>query len=228
MGHPLQFNVYLPPCYAPDAAGGYPVLYMLHGQTFTQDQWVNLGMTSKADDLISNGSIAPFLIIMPFEKDSYAYPFTSGFDKAIVDELIPWVDQTYHTCLKRECRAIGGLSRGGAWAIHLGFTHWQLFGAIGGHSPVPFIGDFINLINWQAQIPAGELPQIYLDIGQNDIYLPNAAEFEQQLTHLGIPHGWLVQPGNHTEAYWQSHVREYLEWYAGFFQNAQGDGGKNE
>ena len=225
MGHPLEFNIYLPPCYDTRVIGGYPVLYMLHGQTFNQDQWIRLGLTAEADQLITSGDILPFIIVMPYEKDTWANPFTSGFEPALTDELIPWIDQNYNTCALRQCRAIGGLSRGGAWAIHLGFVEWKLFGAIGGHSPVPFEGDTPHLVSWQAKIPAGELPQIYLDMGQNDPFLQYSEEFNDQLVKLGIPHEWLIQPGNHAEAYWQSHVIDYLRWYASFFKSQRDKSG---
>ena len=40
---PQEFRIYLPPCYEEKAEQRYPVLYLLHGQTFTDDQWVRLG-----------------------------------------------------------------------------------------------------------------------------------------------------------------------------------------
>ena len=39
----LPFRIYLPPCYGQPEIRDYPVLYLLHGQTYRDDQWVNLG-----------------------------------------------------------------------------------------------------------------------------------------------------------------------------------------
>ncbi len=215
MPKPMQFNVYLPPCYDPVRQPGYPVLYLLHGQTYNQGQWLRLGVPATADTLISTKELPPFLIVMPYEEYSLPDPFTTGFGESLTNELIPWIDATYNTCPDRTCRAIGGLSRGGAWALHLGFSRWELFGAIGGHSTPPFIGSGDRLGGWLKAIPAGETPRIYMDIGENDPYRTYAEAFEKRLTGYGVEHVWVLNKGTHNEEYWSAHVEEYLRWYWG-------------
>lgn len=214
----LHFNLYLPPCYDPGAA--YPVLYLLHGQTYAQDQWVRLGAPDAADTLIAAGEAPPFLIVMPQEPDTLANPFDTGFEQALIDELIPWINANAAVCSARACQAIGGLSRGGSWAVWLGFSHWELFGAIGAHSLPPFYGTETRLNQWLQAIPAGELPLVWLDIGQSDPYLADATAFEKLLTRLDVPHEWHLTSGNHAEDYWSAHVEEYLRWYAQPWQAA--------
>ena len=41
--YPLAFRVYLPPCYEESSEIDYPVLYLLHGQSYKDDQWDRLG-----------------------------------------------------------------------------------------------------------------------------------------------------------------------------------------
>ncbi len=215
MPKPMQFNLYLPPCYDPARQPGYPALYMIHGQTYNQDQWPRLGIAEQADALISSGELPPFLIVMPFEEYSLRDPFSTGFGQSLPDELIPWIDANYNTCAERECRAIGGLSRGGAWALHLGFSRWELFGAIGAHSVPPFNGSGDRLAGWLEAIPDGQEPRIYMDIGANDPYRRLAEDFEQRLSGYGVAHDWVLNEGSHTEEYWSAHVEEYLKWYWG-------------
>ena len=45
---PQEFLIYLPPCYDEKTDQRYPVLYLLHGQTYTDDQWIRLGAVSDA------------------------------------------------------------------------------------------------------------------------------------------------------------------------------------
>ena len=208
---PLQFYVYLPPCYAPD--GRYPVLYLLHGQGATAEHWLSLGLAETADALIASGDLPPLIMVLPYEAESLKNPFENGFGPALTGDLIPWVDATYAACPDRACRALGGISRGAAWAVHLGFSEWALFGAIGAHSLPPFYGDPGKLPGWVGQIPAGELPALYMDIGDRDIYLAPNAEFDAALTALAVPHTRLVQPGRHDAAYWALHLPDYLRWY---------------
>lgn len=210
---PFNFRVYTPPCYSPESATRYPVLYMIHGQTYQDDQWERVGIGTAADALINAGKVSPFLIVMPQEENTYGDIYKETFSKDVIDGLIPWIDANYATCADRECRAIGGLSRGGAWALHLGFTHTDLFSAIGLHSTPPFINEPAQFPIVVRDIPADQMPTVYMDIGKGDPFLSYATDFEAQLTRYNVPHEWHLNSGTHEEAYWSEHVSEYLEWY---------------
>jgi len=88
--------------------------------------------------------------------------------------------------------------------------------AIGAHSLPVFWEDVPNVKRWIDQIPTEFMPRVYLDIGDRDRpeVLKSAIWFEQILTERGIPHEWHLFSGEHNEAYWQSHVEQYLRWYA--------------
>ena len=211
---PLVFRVYLPPCYGQIEGTRYPVLYLLHGQTFNDEQWDRLGIDEAADRMISAGDLPPFIIVMPKEANTFADIFESSFAPDLIEGLIPWIDANYLTCAERSCRAIGGLSRGGAWAFRLGFIHWELFGTIGLHSTPPFIGDPNRLPEWLRQIPADQIPRVYMDTGRKDWYLKPTSQLEELLVQYGVPHEWYLFNGTHDEAYWSAHVADYLAWYA--------------
>ncbi len=208
----LKLLVYLPPCYADHADRRYPVLYLLHGQAYANDQWVRLGAPAAADRLIAAGESPSFIIVMPYDP-SWKQPDEYGFGQALTEDLLPYVDAHYRTLSDRERRAVGGLSRGAGWAIHLGLTRPDLFAAFGAHSPVVFWADRARIDDWLAAIPPESLPRIYLDIGDNDRELETALWLEELLNQENIPHEWHLYPGFHEEAYWQVHVEEYLRWY---------------
>lgn len=213
---PVPVKVYTPACY--DGSIEYPVLYMLHGMTFLDDQWVRLGLTDAADALIASKQIAPMIIVMPQEDASLSDPSTSQYGNALIEEVIPWVDANFSTCVERGCRAIGGLSRGGNWAVRLGFTDWQLFSAIGAHSTPLFVGDLGRLSYLVRQMPSlDQTPQIYIDMGQSDENSENILQFNDELDRLNIPHEFFQFPGYHDESYWSAHVEDYLRWYAAVF-----------
>jgi len=212
---PLEFRVYLPPCYEQLSRQRYPVLYLVHGQSFNHDQWDRLGAGEIAGRLIAAGEIAPFLIVLPRDR-SWAQPDEDMFGQALIQELIPYVDSTYRTQPLRAYRAIGGLSRGAAWAVHLGLTQWAEFGAIGAHSLPVFFSDAPKIRKWLDAIPGESRPRIYLDIGDKDRpeILESARWFENLLTEKSIPHEWHLFSGYHEESYWQAHLEQYLRWYA--------------
>lgn len=213
MDGPLQFHIYLPPCYDRDTSQRYPVLYLIHGQSFTDDQWVRLGATHAADKLIAGGT-PPFIIVMPFDKYHYRQPAADPFDEAVIQELIPFIDASYRTRAERVSRAVGGLSRGGGWALHFALTYPKLFGAFGGHSLAILDEDGPRLRRLLDAIPSEDMPRIFLDIGKDDGLRASAAKFETMLTEREVPHEWYLFPGVHNEKYWARHVEEYLKWYA--------------
>jgi len=215
LNSPLEFRVYLPPCFSELPDRTYPVLYLIHGQTSADDQWQRLGAGTAADKLITSGEIQPFLIVMPRDR-VWREPTDDNFGQAVIDVLLPWIDGHYRTLPGWEYRAIGGLSRGGAWALHLGITHPELFGAVGMHSGFAFHSDVPSIRQRMDNIPVQLMPRCYMDLADND--RPEIAEsaiwFEELLTELNIPHEWHMFPGYHEEAYWQSHLEQYLNWYA--------------
>ena len=214
MNGELYVSVYFPPCYDENRAQGYPVLYLLHGQTFDDQMWLDLGAGQVADELIASGQAQPFLMVMPYEEFYYRQPETTHFPQAFTDEVIPFADQTFNTCPERACRALGGISRGASWALRLGLQQWELFGSFGAHSLPTFRGDLGSLPGWLEALPTEDAPRIYLDTGRFDPEVKTAYRVEQVLNEKGIMHEWHLSDGRHNSEYWSAHLREYMLWYA--------------
>jgi len=215
---PLRVRVYTPPCFDPSGDTRYPVLYLLHGQSFTNVHWDNLGADESADELIASGQASPFLIVMPDEAEDLINANTSPYGQALVESLVPWVDASYPTCAEAHCRAIGGISRGAGWAVHLALRNADLFGAAGAHSLAAFYGEAFRLPKTLAAIPEGSVPRFYLDAGEHDRYLFSAVEFEAALDQAGVAHDWYLFQGLHDDDYWAAHMERYIRWYADFFE----------
>ena len=208
-----QFRIYLPPCYEEKADQRYPVLYLLHGQTYTDDQWIRLGAVSVVDDLILTGESVPFIIVFPDDR-YWNLPPGPGFGERLVEVVIPYIDSTYRTIPDRDHRAIGGMSRGAGWAMRLGLSRWDLFGIMGLHSLAVLQKDASEIRDWLAHIPPRSRPQVFMDIGDNDQELEMAQRVETQFNDFGLTHEWHLYSGAHTEEYWSAHVEEYIRWYA--------------
>jgi len=213
-----EYFIYLPPCYAEKTETRYPVLYLLHGQTYTNDQWIRLGAVNALDNLILSGETMPFIIVFPDDR-YWNLPPGAGFGQRLVEDLVPFIDSTYRTLPDRNHRAIGGMSRGAGWALRLGFSRWDLFSVIGLHSLAVLQNDRSQLAGWIAEIPPASRPSIFMDIGDNDQELNMAISVEAQFTETGIFHEWHYYRGAHTEEYWSAHVDEYIAWYAEQWNN---------
>jgi len=209
----MNFRIYLPPCYDDRTEDQYPVLYLLHGLYKTYDQWVDMEVDAVADNLIADGEIVPMIIVMPGET-AFINIGDSEFDEAVMQELIPYVDAHYRSRTERSWRAIGGLSRGAAWALSIGVDNWRSFSAIGMHSLPLIRSERERLLTALVDIPLGLTPRLFMDIGNRDPELVYAQLFEEALTEEKIPHTWYMFIGLHEESYWQAHLAIYLRWYA--------------
>lgn len=215
---PQEFFIYLPPCYAENAEERYPVLYLLHGQTYTADQWIRLGAMDAVNKLILSGETQPFLIVFP--DDHYWYtPAGTTFGARLTDELIPYIDETYRTIPDPRDRAIGGMSRGAGWALQLGLTRPELFSIVGLHSLAVFQRDASKVDDWIQAIPPASRPVVFMDIGEDDQELASTKQIESIFTQFDVPHEWHLYSGDHTEEYWSAHVEEYIRWYAEQWNN---------
>ena len=215
-----DFRVYLPPCYDEKTDQRYPVLYLLHGQTYTDDQWIRLGAVRVIDALIKSGASVPFIIVFP-DDHYWNLPPGPGFGERLVEELVPYIDSTYRTLPDRNHRAIGGMSRGAGWALRLGLTRWDLFGTIGLHSLAVLQKDASHVAGWLRDIPPAARPRVFMDVGDNDQELEMAQAVESEFNEAGLTHELHLYSGAHTEDYWRLHVEEYIQWYAAGWNDDQ-------
>ncbi len=219
-GASTAFIIYLPPCYEQFPEQRYPVLYLLNGQTYTADQWVRLGAPAAADQLIHSVQSAPFIMVFP---DDRYWNVEQGvyFGQYILNDVIPFIDKNFRTRADREHRAIGGLSRGGGWALQLGLTRPDLFGAVGLHSPAIRDDDRVMLGYWVRDFTLETWPRMYFDVGDNDRERGFNTLVEEMFTKYELPHEWHLNTGAHDEAYWSEHVGEYIQWYAAGWQGEE-------
>ena len=211
----IAVKIYLPPCYSSDLTINYPTLYMLHGQMDTYNQWVSLGLLSRMDSLLLQNQVQPFIIILPNELKTNLDPGRSSYGEALIKEVVPYIEENFRVCIERSCRAIGGLSRGGNWAVRLGLVYPELFSTIGAHSTPLFYGEINNLLlltgNEELIL---KMPNFYVDVGDRDPDLVDVQLFNKTLQDLNIPHVYNEYLGYHDDTYWSAHVKDYLLWYS--------------
>ncbi len=114
--------VYTPPGYEKNTKTQYPVLYLQHGWGEDETAWSNQGHANLImDNLIADGKIKPFIIVMTYGMTNEIRPGGGGlrnfgikpFETVLVDELIPYVDANFRTKADQQHRAMAGLSMGG-------------------------------------------------------------------------------------------------------------------
>ena len=115
--------VYTPPGYYKDTKTKYPVLYLQHGWGEDETAWSNQGHANLImDNLIAEGKIKPFIIVMTYGMTNDIKPGMRGglrnfdikpFQAVLIDELIPYIDANFCTIADQRHRAMAGLSMGG-------------------------------------------------------------------------------------------------------------------
>ncbi|MEJ2747468.1 MAG: alpha/beta hydrolase-fold protein, partial [Anaerolineae bacterium] len=127
-GGAMAYRVYLPPCYGENGRT-YPTLYMLPGNDQTDAIWDDLGLDETAEAAIQHDQIPPLIIVRP-DGGWIALNSSGGdhsYESVIMDDLIPFIESNYCAWPSAEGRAIGGLSRGGYWALEIAFRHPEQF-----------------------------------------------------------------------------------------------------
>ena len=131
-------NVYLPYGYGKLVKGKqerYPVLYLQHGWGENETSWPVQGHTGEImDNLIADGKIKPFIVVMAYGltndfKFGTIGKFTAEeFEKVLVDELVPFIDANYLTKADKWNRAMAGLSMGGMETKLITLRRPEVFG----------------------------------------------------------------------------------------------------
>jgi enterochelin esterase-like enzyme len=217
--HKRYYTVYLPPCYDSKTTS-YPLLMLLHGSNADDTQWVRLGFMNMLDAAIRSGEALPFIVVAPF-GDNIANE--NRFDEITYDNiLLDFLEQMnirYRTTGKQ---AIGGISRGGFWAYHIGLRYPEQFVAIGGHSPffdVYHAPPEYNPLNLVEQLPPDTHLRLWLDRGTDDYAADNVDRMHLNLDIQHIPHEYAIYSGGrHTEESWASFIDDYLAFYVSVFE----------
>lgn len=216
-GESRRYAAYLPPCYGQDGRS-YPTLYLFHGSIQTETHFLDLGLAHHIDQGIIDGRYPPFIVIMPFNGN--LGNITSGGPKSIeaitINELLPYVETSLCTWRDRAGRSLGGISRGGYWALMIAFRHTDLFTAVAGHSSHLRFETDSEKYNPLATHATADLSQmrIWLDWGETDFLRTGQQQLVAALSEAGVAHEATINGGGHNDEYWQVHLRSYLDWHA--------------
>ena len=138
LGKMQEATVYLPYGYGKVVKGKqerYPVLYLQHGWGENETSWPVQGCAGLImDNLIADGKIKPFIIVMAygltndFKFGSIGKFTAEEFETVLIDELIPYIDSNFLTKTDKWNRAMAGLSMGGMTTKLITLRRPEMFG----------------------------------------------------------------------------------------------------
>ena len=215
------YVVYTPPGYDAKKKGGYPVLYLLHGYSDTEDGWTLSGKANlMLDRMLADGKIVPMIVVLPrgygdFDVVSRGRGATANpamnennaklFVDTLVTEIVPAVEREYNVAKGRENRAVVGLSMGGQESVQAGLTHPDMFAWVGGMSAAVPRGDYDTHYPG-VEAKRANLRLLWIACGTDDrLITPNRA-FVAWARTKGLPVSAVETPGAHTFIVWRNNL----------------------
>jgi predicted alpha/beta superfamily hydrolase len=244
-----KVTIWLPPGYADDAAARHPVVYMHDGNVLFEPEsnimgW-NLGPTLSR--LCETTEITPPLLVGIWRTDrrftEYSpqkafeshlppeiladvrrtgfYPHSDGYLSFIVNELKPFIDESYRSRPDARNTFLVGSSLGGIMSIYGLCEYPELFGGAGCLSSHWPIGAGVMVPYLRDRLPAAGRHKLYFDHGTETIEA-QYVDFQKQVDSLVRERGytadrdWMTRVfagHDHTEGDWRARVHLPLKFF---------------
>lgn len=214
-----------------------PVVYLLHGYSGNQKDWL-----SKVPAVKYLANSAGCIIVCPDAANSWYINSPSVPESRYADfmakELVQAIDSIYRTIPSSKYRAITGLSMGGHGALSLAIKSPGVFGAAGSMSGGLDLRPFMNKFDLNkviADSTAADFSwsdysvlqmadstntrglKLKIDCGVDDFFLQANRELHQKLLNQRIPHDYIERPGGHSWRYWANAVEYQFLFFKKFF-----------
>ena len=225
-----RLHIYTPPSYEL-GRGKFPVFYLLHGASDSDDSWTSVGRAGFIlDNLIAAKKAKPMLVVMPA---GHTGPFRRGGPRPAIDEfaqdfvadIMPLVEKNYRVLSDRKNRAIAGLSMGGGQTLNIGIPHLNQFAYLGVFSSGVFgiVGGARASTNAPAGATFEEQHQARLDdknlkkglklfwfaTGKEDSLIPTSRATVAMFKKHGFEVTYKETEGAHTWMNWREYLQEF-------------------
>ncbi len=206
--------IYRPPGYSKDKK--YPVLYLLHGIGGDEKEWLNGGHPEVIlDNLYAEKKVESMIVVLPngramkndhatgniFDKEKVE-AFTT-FEKDLLNDLIPFIENNYPVIKDPEHRAIAGLSMGGGQSLNFGLGNLDKFAWVGGFSSAPNTKKPEELVPDPAKAKQ-QLKLLWISCGDKDGLIGFSQRTHNYLVTNNVPHIYYVDHGYHDFKVWKN------------------------
>lgn len=238
-----QVVVYLPPGYSARDSFPYPLALLQDGQNIfdphTAAFGVDWGVDTTAERLIVHQQIRPLLLVAvynspdriieytPFRDPDHGGGGAALYEHFLLEELLPFLSETYSLSQRAEDRSVIGSSLGGLLALHLGWNHPRTFGSVGSLSPSLWWGRRGMITSLASSASPSPRPRIWLDGGtlesdddDNDNGVPDLLDDLRTLRAVLLSHGYElgkdllyqeVEGHRHDEKAWSLRIGDVLK-----------------
>lgn len=217
-----RMYVYTPPGYE-KSTEKYPVFYLLHGGGGDEDAWTALGRANYIlDNLIAEGKAKPMIIVMTngnafqmsslrtspdapqLTRENYRQ-FSGLFEKSLVHDVIPFIENNYRAKAGKESRAIAGLSMGGGQTVTATTEYSDVFGYIGVFSSGIFDPN-ADMEEKFMELKKSGINKYWVGCGKDDFVMESNKRLLDLLEKCDIEYEYYESEGGHTWANWRSYL----------------------
>jgi enterochelin esterase family protein len=228
LGRDRRMTVYTPPGYE-TSDEKYPVFYLLHGASDSDDSWTSVGRANFIlDNLIAAKKAKPMIVVMPA---GHTGPFSFGappppsadgrpnlgansFEADFAKDIRPYIEKHYRVLPGRENRAIAGLSMGGGQTLSLLVAHPEDFAYVGVFSSGLFSR---NSGDWEKEHEAAlandkakeGLKLFWFSTGSEDFLVQRSRETVELFKKHGFKPVYKEGSGGHTWINWRNYLNEF-------------------
>ncbi len=209
--------VYTPPGYETSQNVRYPVLYLLHGMGDTEDAWTVVGRANViVDNLLAKNKARPLVIVMPYGHTPSAPPDMrsignyEAFERDLIEDVIPYVQERYRVSRDQKDRAIVGLSMGGGQSLTVGLGNLELFGWVGAFSSAVPRGQKLDNLLAKAKVGNEKLNLLWVGCGSKDFLYQANQKLIERLKADNIQHVAHITDGGHEWRLWRRYLNELV------------------
>ena len=232
-----RMHIYTPPGYEA-GRDKYPVFYLLHGSSDSDDSWSSVGRAGFIlDNLIADKKAKPMVVVMPAGHTRPMGPRVPGAsgqsatDEFVADlttSIIPYVEKNYRVLTDRQSRAIAGLSMGGSQTLNAALPRLDKFAYIGVFSSGLFNAGGMRAGGAApAQPPAPSFEEahkaeldnaawkkglklLWFATGKEDRLIASTKNTVEMLEKHGFKPVFIETPGGHTWLNWRNYMNEFV------------------
>jgi enterochelin esterase family protein len=208
LGTTRPLVIYTPPGFNVNGKTKYPVLYLIHGGSDTEETWTKVGKANLiADNLIAQGKAKPMIIVMPY--GNVRPKSMPEFTPDVMNDVIPFVEANYPVLTDSQNRAIAGFSVGGGQTLNIGLTNTDKFAYVCAYAPYPETEEFRkNFANYAPDTEKmnKQLKLFTLSVGTEDFLFESVKKNIAMFTEKGLKPVSYIVDGGHT---WMN-CKQYL------------------
>jgi len=223
-----RMHVYTPPGYEA-GKDKYPVFYLLHGSSDSDDSWSSVGRAGFIlDNLIADKKAKPMVVVMPAGHTRPLGPRVPGTNgQAATDEfvtdlmgsIVPYIEMHYRVKTDRQSRAIAGLSMGGSQTLNAAIPRLDKFAYVGVFSSGLFNAAAAGTgPTWEDRHVAEldnaawkkGLKLVWFATGKEDRLMPSTKSTVAMLEKHGFKPVFVESAGGHTWLNWRDYMNQFV------------------